>query len=77
MLFTGIALRSVRHSLHGPAVVSFHCLCALGCACSALYAKSTPNMWVILNNVRLRSDSRTDAITGKKALLTVSKDMRS
>ena len=41
----GIALRSVRHSFHGVALVGFYGLCILGCACSALYAKSTPNMY--------------------------------
>jgi zinc transporter ZupT len=41
----GIALRSVRHSLHGLAVAAFYGFCALGCATSALYSKLTPNMY--------------------------------
>ncbi len=44
---TGIAMRSVKHSAHSIAVLSFYGLCALGCATSSLYTKLTPNMCVI------------------------------
>ncbi|KIJ70236.1 hypothetical protein HYDPIDRAFT_77408 [Hydnomerulius pinastri MD-312] len=41
----GIAMRSVKHALHGFIVVVFYSLCALGCAASALYRKLTPDMY--------------------------------
>ncbi|KAF8192599.1 hypothetical protein BJ912DRAFT_267484 [Pholiota molesta] len=41
----GIALRSVKHPLHGLVTVSFYTFCALGCAASGLYKKMTPNMY--------------------------------
>lgn len=40
----GIALRSVKHSAHTIAVLSFYGLCTLGWASSALYTKLTPNI---------------------------------
>ncbi|KAF8450367.1 hypothetical protein L210DRAFT_843634 [Boletus edulis BED1] len=41
----GISLRSVKHSFHGVAVVSFYSLIAFGCATSSLYRKLTPDMY--------------------------------
>lgn len=45
--FTGIAMRSVQHSAHGIAVLSFYGLWFLGCATSSLYTKLTPNLCVM------------------------------
>ncbi|KAG6378866.1 hypothetical protein JVT61DRAFT_13146 [Boletus reticuloceps] len=41
----GIALRSVKHSFHGVAVVSFYSLMVFGCVTSSLYRKLTPDMY--------------------------------
>ncbi|OAX42935.1 hypothetical protein K503DRAFT_682299 [Rhizopogon vinicolor AM-OR11-026] len=41
----GIAMRSVNHSWHGFASVTFYSLCVLGCTSGALYKKLTPDMY--------------------------------
>ncbi|KAJ6629132.1 hypothetical protein B0H10DRAFT_1940012 [Mycena sp. CBHHK59/15] len=41
----GIAMRSVKHSLHGLAVISFYVSFFLACAASSVYRKLTPNMY--------------------------------
>ncbi|KAG1874579.1 hypothetical protein DFJ58DRAFT_757750 [Suillus subalutaceus] len=41
----GIAMRALKHSWHGLAVVAFYSLCALGCASGTLYTKLTPDMY--------------------------------
>ncbi|KAG2058822.1 hypothetical protein BDR06DRAFT_950040 [Suillus hirtellus] len=41
----GIAMRALKHSLHGFVVVAFYSLCALGCASGTLYRKLTPDMY--------------------------------
>lgn len=40
----GIALRSVKHALHGFSVIMFYTFVVLGLASSAVYRKLTPNM---------------------------------
>jgi hypothetical protein len=40
-------MRSVKHSLHGVAVVAFYGSFILACAASSVYRKLTPDMYVI------------------------------
>ncbi|KAJ7507659.1 cytoplasmic protein [Mycena galericulata] len=49
----GIALRSVKHSLHGMAVCAFYGSFALACAASSVYRKLTPNMYPNASHARL------------------------
>jgi hypothetical protein len=44
----GIDLRSVKHVGHSASVLAFWVCVTLGCACSSLYHKSTPNMYATL-----------------------------
>ncbi|KAH9951852.1 hypothetical protein B0H21DRAFT_194621 [Amylocystis lapponica] len=41
----GIALRSVKHAMHGVTVILFYSLCTIGLAASAAYRKLTPDMY--------------------------------
>ncbi|KAJ6599205.1 cytoplasmic protein [Mycena vulgaris] len=41
----GIAMRSVKHSLHGVAVFAFYTSVVLACAASSVYKKLTPDMY--------------------------------
>ncbi|KAJ7499057.1 hypothetical protein FB451DRAFT_1204097 [Mycena latifolia] len=48
----GIALRSVKHSLHGVAVFAFYASVVLACAASSVYRKLTPNMYPDASHAR-------------------------
>ncbi|KAJ7086751.1 cytoplasmic protein [Mycena epipterygia] len=48
----GIALRSVKHSLHGVAVLAFYASCVLACAASSVYRKLTPDMYPNASHAR-------------------------
>ena len=47
-LYSGIALRSVKHAWHGVTVFMFYGFVVLGLSTSALYRKLTPDMSVLL-----------------------------
>ncbi|KAJ7179263.1 cytoplasmic protein [Mycena filopes] len=48
----GIALRSVKHSLHGVAVFAFYASFFLACAASSVYRKLTPDMYPNASHAR-------------------------
>ncbi|KAJ7179854.1 cytoplasmic protein [Mycena crocata] len=48
----GIAMRSVKHSLHGVAVFAFYASFALACAASSVYRKLTPDMYPNASHAR-------------------------
>ncbi|KAJ7086752.1 hypothetical protein C8R44DRAFT_820961 [Mycena epipterygia] len=48
----GIALRSVKHSLHGVTVFAFYASCVLACAASSVYRKLTPDMYPNASHAR-------------------------
>ncbi|KAJ6539208.1 cytoplasmic protein [Mycena capillaripes] len=49
---TSIAMRSVKHSLHGVAVLAFYVSYILACAASSVYRKLTPDMYPNASHAR-------------------------
>ncbi|KAJ7701443.1 cytoplasmic protein [Mycena rosella] len=47
-----IAMRSVKHALHGAAVFAFYVSCVLACAASSVYRKLTPDMYPNASHAR-------------------------
>ncbi|KAJ7095247.1 cytoplasmic protein [Mycena belliarum] len=48
----GIVMRSVKHAMHGVAVVAFYTSVALACAASSVYRKLTPDMYPNASHAR-------------------------
>ncbi|KAJ7178140.1 hypothetical protein C8R46DRAFT_889052 [Mycena filopes] len=48
----GIALRSIKHSLHGVTVFAFYASFFLACAASSIYGKLTPDMYPNASHAR-------------------------